>query len=396
MSLKWRSDDTQGPWPYGFGRAKDGSTYSAPAIAGCSGSSASTTLTISTASTFANDDLILIYQTRGTGAGNYMLNRIVSGGGTTTLTLEFALDQTYTDSGASQAQVMELKEYENLQLTSTITPTSWNTSTGIGGIGGFFNIGTLTGNGSGILSLNGGAGTGNSSSHNSGGATTGGFKGGNLWSSSSDSTAWQGEGSAGAGGNSRSANGNGGGGGNATNCKGGGAGGGNASAGTNGTSSDSQPGSTGGSAVGNAELTSIFPGGGGGGGGRDVAVGNGGGGSGGGVWFIFSENIDLSGLTIRSNGGNGGAGQGPGGGGAGGSILFKCVNGTFGTNKATATGGSGQSGDGCTSGAGSVGRIHVDYSGSISGTSNPTMNTRFDSTIKLPSAGGGAFLYLLT
>ena len=44
---------------------------------------------------FANGDLVMLHQTRGTGAGQWEINRVASGGGTTSLTFSKALQYTY-------------------------------------------------------------------------------------------------------------------------------------------------------------------------------------------------------------------------------------------------------------------------------------------------------------
>jgi hypothetical protein len=389
---QWRSDDTSA-WSEGFGKGGDGSTYAAPAIAGCSGTASSTTLTIDAASTFENGDLILIHQTRGSNADsttagvvNWELNKIVSGGGTTTLTLAYSLDITYVDSGDSQSQVIEMKEYENLSLSGTITPAAWDGNKG--GIGGFFNKGTLSGS-SAILNLNGNNGTvGNGTQNPTNG---GGFRGGRgTMNGKSSSTSHSGEGTGGASSVSTGANGNGGGAGTRDDHQGGS--GAHASTGATGTGGGTGGGAngTGGAIRGVAEMTRAVMGGGGGGGQEYQASRDNGcssGGNGGGLWFIFSEDIDLSGTTTRAKGGsspNTYDSKGAGAGGAGGGVLYKCVTATLGTNKTTATGGV--TGTDLT-GNGSTGRIHIDYSDSISGTTSPTLSSRKDATIKAGESG---------
>ena len=129
---------------------------------------------------------------------------------------------------------------------------------------------------------------------------------------------------------------------------------------------------------------------GGGGGGSCSSNSNSNGSAGGGMLCMFSKDIDLTGITINLNANITTANNETSGGtGSGGSCLIKCVNATLGTNKITATSPQPPSttwsgGRGAT---GSVGRINVDYSGSITGTTNPTLSSRLDSTIK---AGGGA------
>lgn len=378
MSRQWRSDDTD-KWKYGFGSGKDGSTYAVPANAGCSGTSGGTSLTLDAASSFANGDLVIIHQTRGTGAGNWELNKIASGGGTTSITLAHNLQNTYTDSGDSQAQIIELKEYENLTVSTTVTAPAWDGNKG--GIIAFLDKGTTTI--SGTMTLTGR-----------------GFIGGAGVSMSSSNHGRRGEGTVAAGGSqSTTASGNAAGGsqqftGSAGGASGGG-GGGNANAGSTGGQADPANGTpgAGGNSAGNTELTNIVLGGGGGSGGTRGGTGtdSAAGGNGGGIAFIFSQNLIISGSIVSggTQAASVSAGTGGSGGGAGGSILLKCKTATLGSNLVTAPAGAGRSvgggaGDG---GAGSVGRIHIDYSGSISGSTNPTIDSRQDTTIKQLGAG---------
>lgn len=377
MSRQWRSDDTD-PWVYGFGSGADGSSYVVPANEGCSGTSESTSLTLAAAGSFSNGDLVLIHQSRGTGAGNWELNKIISGAGTTSITLAHSLQNTYTDSGNSQAQIIELKEYENL-TTGNITAANWNGSKG--GVIAFLDKGSCSINGT--LSLTGASGNGY-------------VKGTQV-----NSTGRRGEGTSGPGQDaSTAANGNGGGGGGVsntlgTNKYGGGGGGGNANAGTNGQTNThegaSATGGSGGTSAGTAQLTTaVF--GGGGGSSKDRSGGNGGG-----IAFIFCSDITITG-TISLNGQAGesrasGDLEGAGGGGAGGSCLFKCITASLGTIRVTSAGGSGGTAPKANGGAGSEGRIHLDYSGSFTGTTTPTIDSRLDATIVPFSAGGASPMF---
>lgn len=391
---QWRSDDTD-EWKEAFGDGSDGSTYSAPANAGCSGTSGGTSVTLDAASSFADGDLVIIHQTRGDNSNpNWELNKIASGGGTTSLTMAYDLTRTYTNSGANQAQIIEMKQYKDLDLaSSTINPSDWNQSQG--GLVCWFDSGTTQGT-SATVNLAGSTGntafgTNVTSADTTGGGFYGGYgrQNGASAGRGQDGEGYPGDGAA----TSEAANGNGGGGGYQTgagSCSGGG--GGNGGAGTGGTSDEGSDG-LGGSAVGNAGLTIFHLGGGGGGcaslDGVNQTVASGGSGGGGG--FIFAKNIDLSGITLTFNGGAGGNGsrKGDGGGGAGGSCLLKCETATLGTNKITATGGSGGSTYG---GNGGTGRIHIDYSDSYTGTTNPTIDARLDATIVSPTAGGAFML----
>ena len=102
---QFRSDDTTN-WSYKMGNGSDGAltissntTFSANNES-CSGTGGATTLTTSSTG-FADGDLVLIHQSRGTGVGQWELSKVASGGGTSTLTLDENLIYTYTDSGSS-------------------------------------------------------------------------------------------------------------------------------------------------------------------------------------------------------------------------------------------------------------------------------------------------------
>lgn len=381
---QFRSDDTV-KWWLAFGNGSDGDYSSvgnatdAPVDSSCSGTATSTSLSATNAS-FANGKPILIHQTRGTGAGNWELNQIDSYTAGT-ITLKKALQNTYTDSGASQAQVIQLKQYKSFTQNSghTLTAKAWNGD--VGGIIAFLAKGTTTINGT--IS-----------------AVGRGFRGGYGSYQASNSHGTQAEGSgADRGTQSKSANGNGGGGGmretsdGAIN-SGGGGGGGNSSSGSNGSSGTQ--GGTGGTAGGGSGLTtSVFGGGGGGAGGKYENSGDdqkgANGATGAGMVFIFSDNISITG-SVNTNGSNGSTinNRGGSGGSAGGSVLLKCKTATLGTNKIVSSGSSGGSSGswGSPGGGGSVGRIHLDYSGSYTGTTSPTLDATLDPTIK---AGGADF-----
>lgn len=390
MSRQWRSDDTD-PWVYGFGDGHDGAltissnTSFGSAVAGAAGSSGGTSLTISAASTFENGDLVLIHQSRGSGVGTWELNKIASGGGGTSLTMAHNLQNTYTDSGSNQAQIVELKEYTTVtvEVSNTWSANTWDGSTG--GILAFFaNVNTDI---SGVISASargfaGGSGgpPGVSGNQGEGGTGTG-----------SSGVASSNESGGGAGINGDA------------NFNGAGAGGGgHTNAGSSGglgspTSGSPVAGSGGTGSHGNAGLTTMrFGGGGGGGKGRVSPNQSGGnGGRGGGMVFIFSKSLTInSGGNVLANGENGsagsGSGAGAGGSGAGGSILYKVSEAVLGSTLSTATGGAtiGSGGGGGGGGAGSTGRIHADYSTSITGTTNPTIDTRLDTTI-IPVVVGG-------
>ncbi|MEM3335472.1 MAG: hypothetical protein QXY47_05520, partial [Thermoplasmata archaeon] len=117
---QFRSDDTD-KWLYGFGSGSDGdisinTSTDNPIDSTCSGTIGTTSLT-ATNSLFAPGQIILIHQTRGTGAGNWELNRIASYTAGT-ITLLHPLQNTYTTSGASVAQVLVMKQYNNFTINS--------------------------------------------------------------------------------------------------------------------------------------------------------------------------------------------------------------------------------------------------------------------------------------
>ena len=353
-----------------FGNGSDGAYSSAtiPTITSysCSGTSNSSTLTLAS-SGLANGDVILIHQSRGTGVGQWEVNRVTTGGGTTSINLLQPLKYTYTDSGASQAQVMKILMYSSINITSgTWSPTDWG-----GNTNGIFPIACKgTGTFANTLELNGGTAT--SGGGLGSGATGGGFYGGD---SANMGEGTEGASSAGSGSNNGS-------GGGARGADGGdapGGGGGNGTAGSAGAGTGGNP--EGGDASGVADLTNITFGGGGGGGYNDYGPdGMRGGGSGGGIIILFCKNIVTSSATIGASGGGGGAantGTSGGGGGAGGSILVVCQMGTLGTSKLTCNAGSGASGGG----TGGVGRIAVHHSGTVTGTTSPTFTDVTDGTL---------------
>lgn len=326
---------------------------------------ASKSLTLGAGTGFAAGNLVLIHQTRngGTGPGNWELNKINNLVGTTA-TLKYATSFAYDTT----AQIYLLKQYSSLNIASgqTITGRAWT-----GSIGGIFAAicngpitiaGALTAAGA----TGGTATTGNTTVTNGGG-----FRGGAGQRAIADShvNSTCGEGTGGASSITQTANGNGGGAATFNNSSIAryGAGGGNGAAG-----GSTDP-ATGGLAVGLASLVVLDLGGGGGGGGRGESAGNGvgGGGNGGGIILLIAPSITITG-SISANGGNGGSDGGAGGGGgAGGSILLKSRTLVLGTNLITATGGTGGGG----TGTGAVGRIHADYNLSLSGSTNPSLDS---------------------
>lgn len=386
---QFRTDDTS-TWQDHFGGGTDGAkTVSTSesydgANQSCSGTSGSTTLTLDSAGSFANGDLVIIHQTRGTGVGAWELNKISSGAGTTTLTLAYTLTNTYTDSGSSQAQIVEMKQYSAVTVNTSQTWSATNWDGNKGGILAFFCNGVTTV-------------TGTISASEKGYQTTpevAGFEG---------TTSYAGEGTTGDKVQQISANGTGGGG--TTRSAGdfycGGAGGGHANSGTGGGEATGGNGSsqagTGGGTGGTASLvTMIF----GGSGGSSAGVAGDGGASGG-IVLIISKSITVTGAITSAgqagqNAGGDGDDSGAGGGGSGGSILLKGQSIVLGSSLVSAALGAGgsdpfHSGNG---GAGSVGRIHADYSGSISGTTSPTLDSSQDAIFIDPATESSYFFFM--
>jgi hypothetical protein len=342
-----------------------------------------------TAGQFVANDIVLLHQTRGTGVGQWEINKVtVDTSGT--YTVSKALQYTYTDSGASQAQVIKIPQYTSVTVeTGTWTIPSWDGN--VGGILTFACKGDLTVTGT--ISANGV--NGNKGAGSAGGAGRG-FIGGTAKASNGAGQAGQaysGEGSVGGEVASTNANGSGGGGGY-TSGNGGGSGGGGSHS-TNGGSGGAQNTSAGGTGAstltGSADLLNITFGGGGGGGARDGdgEVGSGAGGAG--IILIMAKNV-VSVNSIAANGGSGiTAFYDQGGGGAGGSCLVVCKTATLGTDKIAVAGGAGGTGGITAGGDGGVGRIAVHHSGAITGTTTPAFTDVTDAT--LVEASGGSFIF---
>ncbi|MBI4149371.1 hypothetical protein HY491_02905, partial [Candidatus Woesearchaeota archaeon] len=333
-------------------------------------SAGDTQIAVKDGTQFANNDLILIIQMMDgvPNAGTHEFRRIRSGGGSTTLTLDRALQHTY--GGIAEAQVIRVPEYTTLTIDSgSITAFPWNTT--VGGVV-VFKANTLVDINSGgyiNASRTGFAGAGSPgqnpgyyrSSLGSGGGNGGGGGAGTDTCEASGSAGSAGTGtSAGSGGAAGSGAGGGGGGGG-SNAVGGGGGGGGGSVGyannhgqggSGGPSASSggtptqyqQCGTSGGSGGGGAkdsanttgtsgEFVLVMGGGaahgaGGGGAGYSTSGGSGGsaagtggssawangagkdgtnGESGGGIVLIYAQEVDVGG-KIDAVGGRGGAG----------------------------------------------------------------------------------------
>lgn len=358
-----------------------------------SGSSGSKSLT-ATAS-FSAGDIVLIHQSRGTGAGNWEINQ-VSSYTTGTVTLTNNMSYTYTDSGASQCQVIKLPQYSGVNITANYTVPNWDGS--VGGILPILCNGRVYINGGQIIAdgLVGSRSTNSADGFNAQGGLGAGFWGGRGLREGSHVDSEKGEGYPTARsvvlGTNEIPNGNGGCGVgyNNSNLNGGGSGGGNGTAGEDGEFG------VGGTAYNNATLTQMTFGGGGGGGGNghnnsaDVS----GGGGGGGIIMIFAREIVCSNGYLLSRGGAGGNSSSAdyqgrvasGGGGAGGSILLKAQTLNIGTDRIRTEGGDGPDG----AGTGGKGRIRLEtcsLTGSVSSTYYGSYST---------SVGGHNYCGILT
>lgn len=381
---QFRSDDTA-TWGYRFGGGSNGAlvissnTTEAPIDSACTGTINTTSLSATNVS-FAAGQLILIHQTRGTGAGQWELNRIESytaGTITTTHNLIYGY--------ASGAQVRVLPQYSSVTVNSGIlyTAKAWNGS--VGGILAFLCNGQVTITGT--IDANGNNGATANAPSTAVETTGGGFRGGA--GSATEGVERTGEGYVTSlSTDSPTTTDNAGGGGGA----GAGGGGGNGTAGGAGAGGSGN--GAGGAIAGNAALTSMFFGG-GAGGGQDsnpsLNPDNGAGGSGGAIVLIIGRKVTVTG-AINSNGGAGGNANASGGGGAGGSILIKTQEGILGAGLVTATGGLGGTVGYADGGNGGVGRIHADYLISLTGTTTPTLDSTQDNT--LTDIGGGFLSFL--
>lgn len=293
---------------------------------------------------FVAGQMVRIKQMRGTGVGAWELN-VVDSYVLGTITLKYAMDNTYTDSGASQATVLVVGPYGKLTHTLALTCPAWD-----GNVGGeLFYISNQPYTPTGSIVL---AGKG----YRNPGVAGNGF---------------QGEGTAGQGNTSETANGNGGG---ATADRGGAGGGGNATIGQTGATGGPDGGSPGGDAAGTADLTNIVMGGAG-----ATGKNTGPGGDGAAMCTIMAPSIDISAATITGNGGNAtnsGGSDGAAAGGAAASVLLAGRDSVaLGTNRVNLAAGNGasSSGGGGQGGNGSEGRLAVwgPVSSIVTGSNSP-------------------------
>lgn len=359
---QFRSDDTS-IWVERYGDSSNGvyspsTSTDSPIDSACTGTSGTNSLSATNAS-FAANQPILIHQTRGSGAGAWEYN-VISSYVSGTITTKYALTNNYV----SGAQVLVLNQYSSATIGGgvTLTVKAWDGS--VGGILAWLCNGTTTITGNIVASAKG-------------------YRGSSTGGGPSPTPGYAGEGTVGAATPQIGANGNGGGGGlHNTDGYGAGAGGGNASSGSNGTGQGNATGGTGGTSSGNAGLTSMTFGG-AGGQASDYTTGRGPGGNGGAIILIASRDIVVTG-SVANAGGDGVAVafQTGSGGGAGGSILFKGKTVTLGSNLVTAAAGVGMTNyPPIPAGNGSVGRIHIDYAVTPTGTTSPTFDGRLDASL---------------
>ena len=300
---------------------------------------------------FLPENEVLIIQTQGTGAGTYEFGTIASVG-SSSITLRQNLQYTYSQTGASRAQVLRVPHWNNVTIQNGGTLLAYGWDGSIAGVLAMRVFGTLTVQNGGKISV---AGLGFRSGPAKGFGTT--------VSAESYDHSYIDQGYAcpgpisGDGGSNRADNPGGGGGGYGTQGMAGGGGGCG----------------LGGNTYGTSDLSRIHLGSGGG------ASSWGDGGKGGGAILIFANQVNVSG-QITADGANGNRsmdpinyGKGGAGGGAGGSLLLVSNTANIGNNLVTAVGGSGGAAysGGYDGGNGGAGRIRIQYFNSLSGTANP-------------------------
>jgi len=312
-------------------------------------------------------DVVLIHQTRGSGAGQWELNKAASDFGSNTFTLQQPLKYTYvTNGGNERAQILRVPQYTTCNVTGTVTPPrDWN-----GDWGGIFAVMCRDGmTVSGMLHANGygfRGGAGSHSDYNITGTSGESYLGIGVNCTSMDCRI-----------NHPNNGGGGGSGGILAVGSGMGAGGGYGIDGAKGGYGDQRPGI----AYGVPTLSTIHLGSGGGGAFKNYGervVGTSGA-NGGGIIAIYASSLNVSGY-VQSNGNKAADGWDTGGGGSGGSIKIITRSTQFSSNLITAYGGAGGQNttgwDGGNGGAGGVGRIHIEYCNTLTGTTNPAASTQ--------------------
>lgn len=310
---------------------------------------------------FANGDLVILHQTQGTGAGQWEVNKVASGGGSTSLTFQVAHHYTY----GTGAQIIKVPRY----TTSTVeahSVTAWNGTTG--GVEVICAKTSITVSGA----LNG-VGLG--------------FRGS---AGNHAAQVIQGEGTVGVGSGSTAANGNGSGGSSHDSSINAGSAGGHAA---NGGQGDNDADGVPGGIVGSSDLIDMNLGGAGAGAYTHLGSMTGStiGGAGGAIFIFISKSVILSStvsvtgqVAVGEQGESSTSRKTTAGSGAGGSILIISETSTLGTNQATSLGGASDTASGAepfSGGAGSVGRIAVHHSGTVTGTTSPTFTDVADASL---------------
>lgn len=362
---------------------------------GGTGTAASTTLTVRDGAGLSADQIVLIHQTQGTGAGQHELNRIASVSGTT-VTLKNPLKYDYVTG--SQLIVVPQYGTVNVANTATLTAPAWDGQKG--GILVFMAKGDVTIAGTVTMAGKGFRGAGVVGVCFPG-APACLLNHGRTGESSTGPAAFSTLSAQSKGSN------NGGGGGGGTRGQDCAAGGGGAygtvgTAGVDGTLGNclavagQHGGGLPGTVVGVPDLTqAIFLGSAGGEGGPDEdGAFPGPGGNGGGTIILWSKSVTVDPATGTLNvsgnpggvgstsgpcGGSGG-GMGNGGGGSGGAVRIVTTDAVaLGTGRVTAAGAAGGAAGSCGAtypgGAGGVGRIQVRAGGTLTGTSTPAAFT---------------------
>jgi hypothetical protein len=398
----FRSDDTD-KWNYKYGDYSGGDetiatdTTDAPIDSACTATIDTNSVSATNVSFSAGKNIFII-QMHGTGAGNCELNKIQSYTDGTITTVKKTKHEYVTG-----AQVIVIPQVKNFSVADgkTLTGKSWN-----GTVGGVVVRMGKKCSGPGFVKINGSTGSYVTTDGYSPTTAGGGFRGGRSELNNGDSIGNSGEGYPGSDSTGSAANGNGGGAGNGRLDNGYYNSGGGAGYAGNGIAGLCSPNGTLGAAglgAGVVSLVTIHLGAGGGGAAMSTSSTSnaycaGAGGSGGGIIFLIFEEFDTTNkIQLQVNGGNGGMGSGGsnndgagGGAGAGGSILIKTAkNLDMGTNIWTALGATGgNSTSGYVGGNSSVGRIHIDHAGTITGTTTPMYDETLDVTIKPASSGG--------
>lgn len=328
-------------------------------------SAGASAVVLASATGFTAGDYVMITQTFGTGASLYEFQKILTIS-SNTLNLAGTLTNSYQSTGA---QVVKVNEYHNVTVANGGT---WTASAWDGTKGGIL-----------VAFLNGGL------TLQTGGTITAsslGFSGGAGAPQFGASCGTQGNSTSGNGAAASGQNANSGGGG----CAGvgtdnvGGGGGGNVSAGGDGTKNGGSAGTVGqgGALSGSATLsTSIFFGGAGGGAECNTASCSAtDGGRGAGIIILVSASTTVSQGTFTNVGADtsscGVSGGASGGSGAGGSVRLPVrLNITLGSTISAVAGTSGTTNCNGIGGTGSTGRVGTVSTATVTGTSNPTINT---------------------